>query len=116
MGTRQARLQRQIERAHERYAGTLLAVGMPMRIRYLTAKNRDAPIEQGEARFHWHDSGWRAQVAQFYLDSHQGQPPPSMKTQKKFIRGFTAWLRKEVEARSGYEDYKFHGVTGRRRK
>jgi hypothetical protein len=102
-------MQRQIERAHQRYIGTLLAVGLPRKLSSIGAKNKDAPLEIGEPKFDWYCNGWRAQIAQFYLDAHEGSPPPSTKTQKKFLRGFVAWCRKEVQAR-------FHGVTGRRRK
>ncbi|MCK5319637.1 MAG: hypothetical protein KAJ55_17120 [Anaerolineales bacterium] len=116
MGTRQARRLRRVDRAHQRYVGTLLALGLPRRMLDLTAKRKDAPITLSEPRFDWDCPGWRGNIAQFYLDSFGDGTPPGTKAQKRFVRGFVSWCRKEVFDRSEYEDYRFHGVTGRRRK
>ncbi len=117
MGMRQTRRLQRVERARDIYAGTLLAVGLPRRMLDLTAKHKDAPITLSEPRHDWDCPGWRSQVCQFYFDSFlPTATPPSTKAQKRFVRGFTAWCRKEVFDRSEYEDYRFHGVTGRRRK
>lgn len=116
MGTRQARRLRRVDRAHQRYVGTLLAVGLPPRLDRLTAAHPDAPITLTPAEWVWHDPIWRGNIAQFYLDSHGTGTPPGTKAQRRFVRGFTAWCRKEVESRSRTEEFKHHGVTGRRLK
>lgn len=116
MGMRQTRRLQRVERARDIYAGTLLAVGLPRLLRNLTAQHKDGPIVLSEPRHAWHDPGWRGTIAQFYLESFGEGTPPSTKAQKRFVRGFTEWCRKEVEARSEYEEYRWHGVTGRRHK
>ncbi len=117
MGMRQTRRLDRVKRAHDMYVGTLLAVGLPRKLRSLAAANHDAPITLTEPSFDWNCPGWRGNIASFYFDSFlPTATPPSTKAQKRFVRGFTAWCRKEVNKRSGYEDYKFHGVTGRRLK
>ena len=93
MGTRQAR-RRRVERAHERYAAVLLAVGMPGRLlrrEGITKINWDAYL--------WYDYQWREEIRQFYIAAHLGTPAPCDKTVKKFVRGYVAWLRREVDAR-----------------
>lgn len=95
MGTRQARRQRAIERAHERYAGTLLAVGLPRRA--VGASAGDVRFADGE--YLWYDNEWRSSIMTFYLAAHIGNPTPTDKTVKKFVRGFVSWVRRESEAR-----------------
>lgn len=99
MGTRQARRQRQIERAHERYAGVLLAVGMPRKLRALTGAAEYGRLVAGKSETDWYDVEWREKIREFYIAAHQGSPAPTDKTVKKFVRGYIAWLRTEIYAR-----------------
>lgn len=117
MGTRQARRLRRVESAHDMYVGVLLAVGLPQRLKPITRENCYGKLYAGDAKFAWDDAMWRANVTQLYLESFgKTFTPPGPKSQKRFVRGFTAWCRKEVEKRSDYEDHTVHGVTGRKRK
>ena len=103
MGMRQTRRLQRVERARNMYVGTLLAVGLPRKLRSLSAENRDAPIRVGEPHFDWYCAGWRGNIAQFYVESFGVTfTGPSAKAQKRFVRGFTAWCRKE-----------FHGPKSR---
>lgn len=110
MGDRQAKRQRRIDAAHERYTVTLLAMGMPPAIKKI-------PLTiGGEVEFNWTDGMWRDNVEGFYQASFGTGTPPGRKARRRFIRGYVSWLKKEVQARSEYEDHMVHGVTGRRRK
>lgn len=117
MGDRQAKRQRRIDAAHERYTVTLLAIGMPPQVRQMQQKSKYGPITMSsEAEFNWNDNKWRENVEGFYQASFGTGTPPGRKARRRFIRGYVSWLRKEVDKRSLYEDYKHHGVTGRRLK
>lgn len=116
MGMRQTRRLQRVERARDIYVGTLLAVGLPRKLRSLSMFP-DSPNTNPEPRFDWDCAGWRGNVCQFYVESFgETFTGPGTKAQKRFVRGFTAWCRKEVNKRSAYEDHTVHGVTGRRLK
>jgi len=120
MGTRQAKRLRQIDAAHERYAVTLLAVGLPQVFRPVVTDPADSRygeyVGEGEPSYNWYDNAWRESVGEFYTASFGTGTPPGPKARKRFVRGYVAWLQKEIRKRSEYEDHTVHGVTGRRRK
>lgn len=86
MNEQKAKKLRRIECAHDRFAGILLAVGMP-------PKNGDDGRRNRVMGFAWYDNGYRERVREFYLASFSSAPLPNTKTVKKFVRSYMRWLQ-----------------------
>lgn len=87
MNEQKARKLRRVEMAHDRFAGVLLAVGMPPKFKRTAA----IPGEQNN----YYNPGYRDRVAAFYVASFTSAPRPNVKTVKKFVRSYTRWLRRQ---------------------
>lgn len=85
MNGQKARKLRRVEMAHDRFAGILLAVGMPPKF-----KRRSIVGD-----YNWYDNEYREHVGRFYVASFTSAPKPNVKTVKKFVRGYTRWLRRQ---------------------
>lgn len=89
MNEQKARKLRRIEMAHERFAGVLLAVGMPPKA------DGNAPRRIRMESYHWYDNNYRTAVRDFYVASFTSAPKPNVKTVKKFVRSYMRWLQQQ---------------------
>lgn len=105
MGTRQAKRQRRIDAAHQRYAATLLAVGLPENLTVMDLESQRSANLHGTrvGPPNWYHAEWREKIAEFYLASFGTGTPPGRKAKKRFVRGYVAWLKREITARKETE-------------
>lgn len=95
MNEQKARKQRRIEMAHDRFAGILLAVGMPERGITFRSGGRAKRIED----YNWYSNEYRERVGNFYIASFTSAPRPNAKTVKKFVRSYMRWLAQQHNQR-----------------